>query len=179
MPRVAIGSKNAVKVRAVKKAWTSMMGEAEFLSIDPPRYTHQPVGLDETLDLARMRARYSLEQVGADYGVGIEAGLIKVYGGITGYIDTQVCVILDRNGLETIGFSAGFEFPPQATARAVRERVELGKTMEELCKRRDIGRMLGAVGVLTRGVITRTDLSFQAVVMALIPRINARLYFEH
>jgi non-canonical (house-cleaning) NTP pyrophosphatase len=40
----------------------------------------------------------------------------------------------------------------------------------------DIGEKMGAVGYLTKGKLNREELTEQAVLMALVPRIRKELY---
>jgi len=47
-----------------------------------------------------------------------------------------------------------------------------------LTNRKSINEEIGAIGYLSRGLITRTDLTYQAIIMALIPRLNKSLYEE-
>ena len=48
--------------------------------------------------------------------------------------------------------------------------------MEELSGIKRIGELQGAIGWLTRGIVDRHEISVQAVIMALIPRLNPSLY---
>ncbi|RLE82810.1 MAG: hypothetical protein DRJ51_00635 [Thermoprotei archaeon] len=53
---------------------------------------------------------------------------------------------------------------------------EMEEVMESITGIKAIGEKQGAVGFLTRGKITRYDLSLQATLAALIPFINPSLY---
>lgn len=53
---------------------------------------------------------------------------------------------------------------------------EAEEVMEEISGIEEIGRKGGAVGYLTRNHIMRIDLCAQAIVSALIPRLNPELY---
>jgi len=174
---VAVGSLNPVKVNAVARAFKLFFGEVKVLPVKvdsgvPP----QPIGLQEIVDGAINRARRAQAATGADYGVGIEAGLIEFPGTLTGYIDLQVCAIVDREGRITIGHGPGFEYPPAVVREVLEAGHEVGEVMERLTGIRDIKRRMGAIGYLSKGVIDRTRLCELAVLMALIPRINPELY---
>ncbi len=169
---VHIGSTNSVKINAVKNIFSKIFKKVKVegfaIKLDIPK---QPFST-ETINGAVKRAKFSLKD--ADFGVGIEAGLF--YNDFTEkYYDNQYCAIIDRRGVVTIGHGAGFTYP-----REVIKSVENGKTVGEAMKAltgiKEIGKKLGAVGYLSNGLIDRTELSEQAVLMAMIPRIKRELY---
>ena len=70
-----------------------------------------------------------------------------------------------------------FEFPVIVVDKLVRKEArEAEEVMEEISGIKDIGCGKGAIGYLTKGAIERIILCKQAVISALIPRINPRLY---
>jgi len=171
--RVNVGSTNPVKVRAVANVFRQV-------SRKPPRVkgvrvasrvADQPFE-DHAIEGAINRAKEAIR--GADYGVGIEAGLFW-NARIQDYLDVQYCAIVDKAGRVTLGHGPGFVYPP-----AVIEDVKAGRTvgdaMSELTGRRAIGRTTGAVGYLTEGRMNRTKLTEAAVLMAMIPRIRKNRY---
>ena len=174
--RVAVGSKNPVKVRAVERAFSHFYDAVVVEGVAAPSgVSRQPFG-DDVIRGAMNRAQFALRAVAAaDLGVGIEAGLLPAKGTLTGYIDVQWCAIADRHGRMTVGCGPGFEHPPPVVRKAL-DGVEVGKAMETLTGIRNIGENIGAVGFLTKGVLTREAITEHCVLMALIPRINADLY---
>ncbi|HWL12648.1 MAG TPA: DUF84 family protein, partial [Ureibacillus sp.] len=75
--KIAIGTKNPTKVKAVNDAFASFI-EAEFISTNvPSNVSAQPLTDLETLTGAINRAKNALEAERADLGVGLEGGLIK------------------------------------------------------------------------------------------------------
>lgn len=174
--RVAVGSLNEVKIEAVKNCFEKFFKEIviEPISVKAPS---QPIGFDETLRGAVFRASEALRLSGADYGVGLEAGLIEVPHSITGYVDQHICVIVDQKDRVTAGFSMAFEFPREVVEKLLKgEAGEAEEVMEMISGIRDIGEKCGAIGYLSRGEIERRILCEQAVISALIPRLNQRLY---
>lgn len=175
METVAVGSGNVVKVRAVEKAWIlKASARVEGFRVESG-VSRQPIGVSEILRGALNRARGALRMSGYDYGVGIEAGLLP-FPSSSGYIDVQVAVILGPGGRASLGLSPGFELP-----RAwVDEILMRGRELEEVATRSlgvdRIGEKIGVIGRLTMGAVTRTDLTYQAVVMALLPWINPEIY---
>jgi len=171
--RVNVGSANPVKVRAVANVFRQV-------SRKPPRVkgvrvtsrvADQPFE-DHAIEGAINRAKEAIR--GADYGVGIEAGLFW-NALIQDYLDVQYCAIVDKAGRVTLGHGPGFVYPPAVIADVKAGRT-VGDAMSELTGRRAIGRTTGAVGYLTEGRMDRTKLTEAAVLMAMIPRIRKNLY---
>ena len=106
----------------------------------------------------------------------MEAGLFRVEGALTGYIDLQWCAIADREGKITLGCSPGFELPPTIVRGVLEGKGEVGSLFEEAFNVKRIGETIGAVGFLSRGLLDRAEITEQAVLMALIPRINRETY---
>ena len=171
---VAVGSTNPVKIEAVREGFEKVLGAVEVVGVDVnSNVSSHPIGLEETYLGALNRAKNAFEKVQCSYGVGIEAGLIKVE---EHYIDVHVCVVFD--GIrETVGLSQGFEYP-KIVAEKVLEGIEGGKIAEKISGIKDIGKNIGLIGYLTDNNITRKDLCRESVIMALIPRMmkNAHLY---
>jgi inosine/xanthosine triphosphatase len=172
--RLHIGSTNAVKAEAVRRVYARLYPD-EKLEIQLVRVDsgvpEQPIG-EQVAQGARMRAERALGQ--ADYGIGIEAGLIWNEH-FQCYFDVQFCAIVDQSGRFTAGHGAGFIYPPSIVAR-VQQGHTVGQAMAELTDIEGIGHQMGAIGYLTQDLLDRTALTEQAVLMALVPRIRAELY---
>ena len=167
------------KVREVEEVFRrffpgSIVRGVEVESSVPP----QPLSMDQTVKGAVNRAVRALRSVkGAEYGVGVEAGLIEFKPSITGYLDVQLCAIVDLSGRLTLGTSSGFEFPPEVVRAVISGEVRESEVVfERISGISGIGSKMGAIGYLTRGYVSRLDLTIQAVTSALIPRINEELY---
>lgn len=174
---VAIGSQNPVKVRAVQDEFVRLMPCAvEAHGVDVASgVPEQPRG-DETLAGARRRAQAALGLApGADYAVGVEAGLQQDSDG--GWFDVQACVVLDRNGHETRGWGPGFQYPDWVTKRAL-EGEMVSEILGPVAGDPRIGGTTGAVGFLSDGAMDRTELTRTAVLMAFLPRIRSALAME-
>ena len=172
--RLHIGSTNAVKAEAVRRVFARLYPD-EKLEIQLVRVDtgvpEQPIG-EQVAQGARLRAERALGQ--ADYGIGIEAGLIWSEP-FQGYFDVQFCATIDRAGRVTAGHGSGFFYPPSIIGRVQQGRT-VGQAMTELTGIEKIGHQMGAIGYLTQGLLDRTALTEQAVLMALVPRIRAELY---
>ena len=175
--RIGVGSLNRVKIKAVEDCFREFFGEEVVVEAFPVDVPPQPIGFKEALRGAVIRAVRALEEAGADYGVGLEAGLIEKPYSITGYVDQHICAIVDSEKRVTLGYSMAFEFPVIVVDKLVRrEAREAEEVMEEISGIKDIGCGKGAIGYLTKGAMERIILCKQAVISALIPRINPRLY---
>ncbi len=166
--RVAVGSTNKSKILAVKKAWR-IMGEAEIIPVKVQSgVPEQPRSLKQTIIGAINRAVNARVKVNAEYGVGIEAGYMNITHNLL--VDVQVTAIVDEEYV-TIGFSPAFQIPLEATRYNT-----LGEYMASITGRAKINEEIGAIGYFTNGIVTRTDLTYYSVIMALVPRINKKQY---
>jgi len=176
---IGVGSSNPVKVLAVKTVFNKIFGKnisvksiSVKTSIGP-----QPMSLNQIIIGGIERALKSLEYFNAEYGIGIEAGFYRVPATITGFLEQQICVIVDREYGMTIGGSSSFEFPPTVLKKIFSGEIrEAEEEIIRITNISSIGEKQGAVGFLTQNMVTRLDLSIQSVLMALIPRINRRIY---
>lgn len=172
--KVAVGSTNRVKVDAARNVFTQAFGLVEVVSVEPEHGVEKQPVEARVLEGAIRRARNALEKAGADFGVGIEAGIV-VDQFTHRHVDVQYCAIVDSSGNVTVGHGPGFEYPPKVT-RAALDGGSVGETMSSITGIEDIGRKEGSIGYLSDGLIDRTSLSEIAVLMALIPRIRKELY---
>jgi inosine/xanthosine triphosphatase len=172
--KVAVATGNRVKLEAVRNVFTQVFGFIDVIDVamDPDAHG-QPLGA-RTIEGATRRARIALERSGADFGVGVEAGLFYVEH-LGRHLDVQYCVIMDSSGNATYGHGPGFEYPPEVTKAAL-EGHAVGDIMSGITGIEHIGHKSGSVGYLSAGLINRTSLTELAVLMALIPRIRPELY---
>jgi len=175
MMKVNVGTHNPLKVRATRnvmeKIYTNV--DVEGIEVDSG-VSDQPIGLDETIQGAVNRARNAF--LDADLSVGIESGLLAAPHSITGYLDLQWCAIYDGERI-TLGVSAGFEYPPVVVEEVLKGQ-EVGEVMDEITGMEKLDQKTGAVSILTKGLLDRTENTEQCVLMAMIPRMNSDLYLE-
>jgi non-canonical (house-cleaning) NTP pyrophosphatase len=105
--------------------------------------------------------------------VGIEGGVAEKKGEMEAF---AWVVIRSREGLEGKGRTGTFFLPP-AVQELVNAGKELGEADDIVFGRENSKQQNGAVGLLTGDVIDRTHYYTEAVVLALIPFKNKRLYF--
>ena len=172
--KVAVGSRNPVKVNATKNILDKIYGEIEVVSIDADsEVPDQPFGIDQTIEGAINRAKnaYSDE---FDISIGIESGLMETPNSLTGYIDLQWCAVFDGNKI-TLGVSSGFEYPSSVIEEVLNGK-EVGDVMDKVTGVTNLGQKKGAVSHLSKGMLDRTENTEQCVLTAMIPRMNEKLY---
>ncbi len=175
--RIGIGSSNPSKIEGIERAFRRYgrdFSNPVFLPVaTESRVPDQPLDRRDTVRGALNRATQSLKE--NDIGVGIEAGLME--SGIKGvFLDVQFCVIIDKAGGKTCGQGIGFQYPASVTGMLTSGKGSAGTVMSELSGITDIGRKNGAIGYLSRGVLSRSHITEDAVIAALLPRINRELY---
>jgi inosine/xanthosine triphosphatase len=182
MKLVAVGTQNPVKTSAVAHILKRLFkDEFDVIRVDvDTSIPKQPIGLKQIIKGAVSRARKAVSATkGAELGIGIEAGLVRIPFTMTGYFDIQFAAIVDTGGNLTIGCGSGFEYPPAVVSEVLKEGKEVGDVMETLTGIDRIGEKIGAIGYLSHGELDRCSLTEQALLMAFLPRINEKLYFMH
>jgi len=172
--KIKVGTHNPLKVRATRNVMEKIYTNVDVDGIEVDSGVgDQPIGLDETIQGAVNRARNAF--LDADLSVGIESGLLAAPHSITGYLDLQWCAIYDGERI-TLGVSAGFEYPPVVVEEVLKGQ-EVGEVMDEVTGVEKLGQKTGAVSILTKGLLDRTENTEQCVLMAMIPRMNKGVYF--
>lgn len=174
--RLVIGSKNPVKVEAVRSGFTALFPETpcvtEGISV-PSGVADQPMSEAETLFGAENRAAASRKaQTDADYWFGIEGGIAEINGELSVF---AWIVTLSKNDGIGRGRTATFFLPPPVAA-LVRQGIELGEADDRIYGTSNSKQNVGAAGLLSNNVITRTTLYQPAVIMSLFPFKNPKLY---
>jgi len=168
--RVAVGTGNPMKVRAVALAFKRFIDVDEVVGVEVESgVASQPVGWRDVVLGALNRAVNAMKAANADMGVGVEAGPVEMPGP-RGFLETQVAVIVDEECRASMGVSPSFELEP-GVLDLVLKGVELSRAVSIRRGERDLGENVGVIGVYTWGAVTRQDLTWLSVVMALVPRI--------
>lgn len=163
---VAVGSNNPVKVEAVRCIMERIYGNVRVIAVSVnSNVPDQPWGT-ETVQGARNRAMAAL--MDNDLSVGVEAGVFERYDGL---YDIQHCVVIDKHGRVTYGAGPAFRYPDKV-ADLVRSGNTVGDAVMAVFHVRDQGDAEGAIGILTQGLMNRKQLTEQAVMAAMVPRIR-------
>ncbi len=167
---VAVGSTNPVKIGATRAVLSRVAAHASVQGIAVPSgVPDQPWGDDETIRGALMRAHASRAALDADWGVGIEGGVVAMPSGAV-----RTCAwaaIVGRNGMEGVGGSLSLELP-HAVGALVRGGMELGHAMDATTGEHNVKQGVGAVGVLTGGLVSRQQAYEMIVAYALVPFLS-------
>jgi inosine/xanthosine triphosphatase len=171
---VAAGTKNPAKVDGIIRAFNRYYSEVEVRPADSSSVAKaQPRGLEEMTAGATARAKFALSKVGGDFGVGVEAGIFTI-GDV--YFDNQVAAIADPSGKVSVGHSAGYSLPKKDMDKLFKDGRELERWAEEVSGIKEVGDKGGLIKHLTKGRMTRTDLTEQCVITALIPWLHRYVY---
>ncbi len=169
--QVAVGSTNPTKGEAVRRAFAELDGaEPSLRAVSTPETAAQPWGEEQTREGALVRARAALSTVAdADWGIGLEGGLVRDE---TAILVTSWIAACRHDGTTATARTAGFYLPPSVAA-AVLDGVELTAAWHRIAGHEAIGRKGGTVGLLTGGVLPRSRLYADAVLLAVALARNA------
>lgn len=175
MKRIVVASKNPIKITATLEGFRSIFPEEDFevtgISV-PSGVADQPFSDSETLTgaLNRANAAYSCDHT-AHFWVGIEGG-VEDKGS---EMEAFAWVVVRSRTMVGKGKSGTFFLPKQVT-NLIKEGMELGKADDIVFGMTNSKQECGAVGILTRNVINRTELYKNATILSLIPFRNTELY---
>lgn len=150
---VAVGSTNPVKLSAARAVLTRLVPEMRIEAVAVPSgVSDQPFGDDETIRGALTRASLARERTDADFGVGIEGGVVEMPDGTM-----RTCAwaaVVSRSGRHGVGGSLAMPLP-DSVARLIRGGTELGHAMDQITGASNTKHGAGAVGILTAGLVDR------------------------
>lgn len=174
--RILIGTKNPGKIQGAKLAFEKYFDNVEIEGISvESEVGDQPVN-QEILEGAKNRVKNLKDyakrnNIYADFYVSSEAGITDLLGE---WLDINCVVIEDKEGLQSIGTSQGFPIP-EKYIKEIRE-TELGKVMDKIFKGTDLGKGKGGINYLTKGEVSRIELTQNAFIMALTKHINGEIW---
>ena len=174
--KILIGIKNTGKIEGVKIAFEKYFENVEIEGISvESEVSSQPVN-GEIFQGAKNRVKnlkkYAKENnLKADFFVASEAGITNLLGD---WIDINSVVIENSQGFQTVGTSQGFQIPEKYVEEV--KEIELGKVMDKIFDKHQLGQGNGGISLLTRGEVTRIQLTRDAFLMALIGHINGEVW---
>lgn len=168
--RVAVGSTNPVKIGAARAVLERVTAGVQLSGVAVPSgVPDQPWGDEETIRGALARARAARAVTDADLGIGIEGGVVA---GDDGSVRTCAwAAAVTRDGREGVGGSLAMALPPRV-AELVRGGMELGHAMDAVTGSENVKQGVGAVGILTHGLVTRQQAYETLVAYALAPLLG-------
>ena len=174
--KVLIGTKNPGKIKGAKDALEKYFDDVEIISVSASSgVSEQPVG-KETYIGAKNRVdnlvKYAKENnIDADFYMAVESGIVNDLGF---WAITNIAVIKDKNGYESVGTSASFPVPKKYVETVISS--SLAPVMDKIFHETDLRSGAGGVGLLTHDQITRIDLNTQAFTMALTSFVNGEIW---
>ncbi len=174
--KILIGTKNPGKIKGAKEAFEKYFDNVEIngISVDS-EVGNQPI--DENIMIgAKNRVKnlkkYAKENnIEVDYFVAAEAGITSLLGE---YIDFNIAIIENKDGIQSVGVSQGFQIPEKYMDEI--KESELGKVMDRIFDKNSLNKGKGGISILTKDVISRIDLTRNAFIMALIKHINGEIW---
>ena len=185
---IAVGSTRRPKLAAVQEAigeFGALLApgvEFEVIGVEVESGVgHTPASREELMQGARQRAEALVRQAREKaetwrYFVGLEGGLdvIDENGGRRVLLESWAYVSDGRDG--HYGRSGGVEIPDALAREVLENGVELSAAIDRFAGAVGIRDAQGAWGVLSGGLISRTEAFRVAVVAAFAPFYNAKMY---
>lgn len=164
MYQVIAATINPAKIRSISQAFNDVFGAGSChirgVEVDSG-VAAQPLSDAETRTGARQRVANARQAVPkADFWVAIEAGI----EGDCAF----AWMVVENAGQRGESRSASFTLPPVVLA-GLRAGRELGDEMARLTGVENIKHKGGAIGAFTQGLLTRSSVYHQALILALCP----------
>ena len=177
--KVLVGSKNPVKLQATEEAFSEYFDKVNVIGFKIPSNVPDQPFEDDTFKGAENRAIQlaklnEIEKIKADYFVGIEGGVSKIY---KKYFAFGGMCIINKKMKKSFGTSSHFELPDIFTEKLL-QGIELGTVIDEYTQTHNTKQKSGAIGFFTKGKLDRKNLYIQGLTVALIPFLNEDLYFD-
>jgi len=173
--KIIVSSKNPVKINSTTEAFEKVFPKEKFETVGvsvSSEVSDQPMTEEETLQGAINRANNAYKKdKNADFWVGIEGGIQE----INNELMTFAWVYIKTEELVGKGRSASFFLPPKIV-ELIREGKELGVADDIVFGKTNSKQKNGAIGILTGDLIVRKTLYIPAIIIALIPFRNQKLY---
>ncbi len=175
MIKVAVGSKNPIKIESVKKAFGKTLGDCEVVGFSVPSgVSNMPLSFEEVITGAKNRAEKALKEIPADFGVGLEGGFEE---NSTGTFLVSFVAIKNKDGTWGYAKGAGLLMPQKVVEKVRKEKKELGAVMDEIRGLKNTKQREGCVGFLTNNLVLRQE-AFEKTVIYALTRFTKRKMFE-
>ena len=173
--KIAVGSKNPVKINAVKLAfeavWPDKQWEVVGQEVDSG-VSKQPMNLAETIRGARNRANTALAALDGDFGVGLEGGIFQQG---EHFFNSGWMVVVDKEGREGIGSTVTILLSKKVMDY-IRQGKELGEVDDIIFQKGNTKQGEGHFGLMTNNHVTRTRGYKDGVIMGLARFIHPHLF---
>lgn len=169
--RVAVGSQNPIKIRAVTDAIQQIWPDAMCTGCQVDSgVSAQPTNEDEAIRGAVNRAMCASRKLRTDWGVGLEGYTVDTAHGM--FLAAWVAVVRrEQPAADTalqIGLGSGGRIlVPEFLAERIRHGGELGPLMDQVTSQLNTKHQQGAIGILTNGLVDRQEALRYGVLYAL------------
>jgi inosine/xanthosine triphosphatase len=186
--KIAVGSTRRPKLAAVSQAMRDFGGvlapgmEFEVIGVEVESgVAHTPANRAELMQGARQRAEAVVRLAHEKsekwrYFVGLEGGLDVIQEGASRRVLLESWAYVSDGRKGHYGRSGGIEIPDALAHEVLENGVELSEAIDRFAGAVGIRDAQGAWGVLSSGLISRTEAFRVAVVAAFAPFYNAKMY---
>lgn len=169
---VIVASKNPVKIKSVKKAFSKMLPNKvfEFIWVNSESWvSDQPISNKETYIWAYNRVQDAQKNYpDMSYWVGIEWGIEKTER----WLESFAWVIISSSTWKVSESKTATLRLPQTITKLIDEWKELGEASDIIFWEKHSKCKTWTTGLLTWDIITRADYCEHAIVLALVPQIH-------
>ena len=176
MLKIAVGSKNPIKIKAVKNAFEKVFkSDIEVVGFSVlSDVSDMPMSFKEMVKGAKNRASRAREKMNADFGVGLEGGFEDEEIGtfLSGFI-----AIVNKQGIWGYAQGRGLLMPEKIVKKVREQGKELGDVMDEIRGLKNTKQHEGCVGFMTNNLIPRKE-AFEGTVIYALSRFTKKEIFE-
>ena len=174
-PIIAVGSKNAAKIKAAKIVVNKLFPKARIISFDVSSdVSSQPLTDDETIKGAINRAKKAFRLSSADFAIGMEGGLHKIGNH---WFECGWIAVIDKNGKIGLGSSGRYHLSNKL-AKKVLAGKELGQIIDEMTGRKNVRSLEGAMGLFTNNHLPRYKAYSHGILFAFGPFISDPKFWD-
>lgn len=173
--KVAIGSKNRVKIACVEEAFKKVWPDKDFTFEGVEVVSgvpNQPMSDEESITGATNRANRAMEALDADFGVGLEGGLQQTAGE---WYDCGWIVVVNKDGTRGVGSTIKMAVPSKMI-ELIQQGKELGDVVDIVFGQHNSKQGGGHFGLMSNNVITRQIGYRDGVISALVAFLHPDLF---
>ena len=176
MFKIAVGSKNPIKIEAVKSAFEKVFNSnIEVISFSVASgVSDMPMSFEEIVKGAKNRASRAIEKIDADFGVGLEGGFEdeKIGTFLSGFI-----AIVDKQGIWGYAQGRGLLMPENIVRKVKEQGKELGDVMDEMRGLKNTKQHEGCAGFMTDNLIPIQG-AYEGTIISALSRFTKKEMFE-
>lgn len=171
--KIVVGSTNPSKIEAVSNVASMIFHDFEIIPVNVDSgVSHTPIGEDEIIHGAINRVLNASKIASGDLYVGMEGGIVKKFNV---WFVSSWCAVLDSDGRWSFG-CGGYMPLPDRVVNMVLSGVELGEAIDSISGLSNTKLNIGAIGVLTKNLLTRRVSWETALIYALTYKISPEFY---